>query len=268
VFNLFNLFTSRSNSVKIVSTLAIALAIATPIIADAAPSIPAPAKNINVVIVPGAFVDASGWRTVHDILWLKGYKVTLVQPPHTSLDDDVAITRKILFQQVGPVVLVGHSVGGSVISIAGTGGKVKALVYVAALQPEVGETSAQLLGSMPSPSNDVKTDKAGFMFLDRAKFHEDFAADVPANRTNFMAASQVPLTQATLGTPSWAAAWHDKPSYAVVATEDRALNPDLQRWMYKRAGSQVTEVKGSHAVYISQPEEVAKVIEQAALSVK
>jgi pimeloyl-ACP methyl ester carboxylesterase len=252
-----------NNVLKIVSSVTLAVTIAAPTLAGAAPAAAAGVKNI--VIVPDAFVDGSGWRVVHDILYHKGYKVTVVQAPHTTLDDDVAITRKVLFQQVGTVVLVGSGIGGTVVSNVATGAKVKALVYVAALTPEVGENSAQLLASMPAASTSVKADMAGFHYLDAANFHDDFAADLAENRSNFMAASQVPVTNTTMGTPSWFAMWRNKPSYAIVATEDRLVNPDLQRWMYKRAGAKVTEIKASHAVYISQPEEVAKVIERAAL---
>jgi pimeloyl-ACP methyl ester carboxylesterase len=243
------------------------MALAAPILASAAaPAAPVGVKNI--VIVHGSFVDGSGWRVVHDILIHKGYKVTVVQQPATSLDDNVAATREILDQQVGPVVLVGHSSGGGVISLAGVRDKVKALVYVAALQPEVGESMSQLLGSMPAPSNDVRPTRDGHLFFDRSKFASDFAGDLTSNRTDFMAASQPAATAATFGTQSWAAAWHNKPSYGIVATDDRTLSPDLQRWMYQRAGSHITEIKASHAVYISQPEAVAKVIEEAALAVK
>ena len=250
---------------RTLSSLAICMALASPIYAQAAePASPAGAKNI--VIVHGAFVDGSGWRVVHDILIHKGYHVSIVQQPHTSLDADVAATREILDQQVGPVVLVGHSSGGAVISIAGVRDKVKSLVYVAGLQPEVGESLSQLLGSMPSPSDDVQATQDGHLFFDRARFNADFAADMTTNRTDFMAASQVPVTLASFKTQIWAAAWHSKPSYAIVASDDRALSPDLQRWMYARAGSKVTEIKASHAVYISQPEAVAKVIEDAALA--
>jgi len=251
-----------------IPTLALAaLALATPIVASAVEATP-PTGAKNIVIVHGSFVDGSGWRVVHDILIHKGYKVTVVQQPATNLDEDVAATREILDQQIGPVVLVGHSSGGEVIGIAGERDKVKALVYVAALQPELGESLNQLLGSMPSPSNDIHATRDGHLFVDRAKFAEDFAADQTTNRTDFLAASQVPASSATFGAQNWGAAWHDKPSYGIVATEDKALNPDLQRWMYKRAGSTVTEIKGSHTLYISQPEAVAKVIEQAALNVK
>jgi len=251
---------------QFVSTLSIALAFAAPAVATAAQPVPPGIKNI--VIVPDAFVDGSSWRLVHDILWLKGYKVSIVQPSHETLDDDVAATRKVLFDQVGPVVLVGHGIGGSAISIAGSGDKVKALVYVAALQPQIGENARQLSASMPAASNSLRTNWSGTSYFDAARYHQDYAADLPVNRTNIMAAAQVPVTQATLNTASWGAAWRDKPSYAVVASEDRVLNPDLQRWMYKRAGSKVTELKASHAVYISKPHEVANVIEQAALNGK
>jgi pimeloyl-ACP methyl ester carboxylesterase len=253
------------------SSLAIAMALTVPAVAqaaDTAPQFSGPGTGKSVVIVPGSFVDGSGWRVVHDILIHKGYKVTVVHQGHESLAADVAEAREVLEQQVGPVVLVGHSSGGGVISIAGDRDKVKALVYVSALQPEVGENMAQLIGSMPSPSDDIKPSRDGHLFFDRTKFNADFAADLTTNRTDFMAASQVPATAALFGGTVWAAAWHKKPTYAVVSTEDRALSPDLQRWMYRRAGSKVSEIKASHSVYISQPEAVAKVIEDAASVIK
>ena len=243
--------------------LALTLTLAVPLHASAA--LPAGAAP-NIVIVPGSFVDGSGWRVVHDILAQKGYRVTVAQQPHTGLDDDVAATREILDQQVGPVVLVGHSSGGAVISIAGERDKVKSLVYVAALLPAEGESLAQVIGSMPALSHSVKPTQDGHLFVDRASFGADVGADLPKNRTDFMAVSQVPATLATFQTQIWAAAWHKKPSYAIVATDDRALNPALQRWMYQRAKAVVTEVKASHLVYISKPDEVARVIEQAALA--
>ena len=245
--------------------LALGLALLGPLHASAAlPQGAAP----NVVIVPGSFVDGSGWRVVYDILSQKGYHVTIAQQPHTSLDDDVAATRELLDQQVGPVVLVGHSSGGAVVSIAGARKKVAALVYVAALVPSEGESLAQVIASMPAPSSSVMPTQDGHLFVDRARFGADVGGDLPKNRTDFMAASQVPATTAAFQTQIWAAAWHDKPSYGIVATDDRALNPDLQRWMYKRAGAAVTEVKASHLVYVSQPDQVAKVIEQATLARK
>ncbi|MGO4303274.1 alpha/beta fold hydrolase [Cupriavidus sp. RAF12] len=252
---------------RFTSTLAIAMALAIPTLASAAaPAAPPGAKNI--VLVHGAFVDGSGWRVVHDILIHKGYKVSVVQLPHTTLSEDVAAARDLVDEQDGPVVLVGHSYGGSVITMAGARGKVKALVYVAGLQPDVGESVAQLAASMPAASDDVRTTRDGHLYFDHAKFGADFAGDLTTNRTDFMAASQVPVTSAAFAAGAWTAAWHDKPSYGIVATEDRALNPDLQRWMYKRAGAKVTEIKASHAVYISQPEAVAQVIEEAARNVK
>jgi pimeloyl-ACP methyl ester carboxylesterase len=244
------------------TVIAMCFAIAMPASAATAPE----AGIRNVVIVPDAFVDGSGWRTVHDILKLKGYKVSIVQAPHTTLDDDIAVARKVIFQQTGPVVVVAGGIGGTIMSNVASGDKVKALVYVAALAPEIGETSGQLLASIPAAGNPVRADRAGFHFVDRASFNADFAADLSTNRTDFMAASQVPITNTALGTPSWAAAWHKKPSYAIVATEDRMVHPDLQRMMYKRAGAKVTELKASHAVYISRPEEVAKLIERATLA--
>ncbi|MDY7534202.1 alpha/beta fold hydrolase [Pseudomonas sp. Bout1] len=254
---------------RILSSLAIAMALGAPVLASAADAVKAqPGTGKSVVIVPGSFVDGSGWRVVHDILIHKGYKVTVVHQGHESLAADVAEAREVLEQQVGPVVLVGHSSGGGVISIAGDRDKVKSMVYVSALQPEVGENMSQLLSSMPAPSNDVMPTRDGHLFFDRTKFNADFAADLTTNRTDFMAASQVPATTALFGGTVWAAAWHKKPTYAVVSTEDRALSPDLQRWMYKRAGSKVTEIKASHSVYISQPEAVAKVIEDAASVIK
>lgn len=231
--------------------------------AHAAP--PAAAKS--VVILPGAFIDASAWRVVHDTLRLKGFNVTVAQLPHTSLDDDIAIARKAIFQQFGNVVVVGNGIGGAVMSNVATGDKVKALVYVAALMPEVGETSQQLLASMPGAAEGVRPDRAGFQFYDPARFHADLAADLTPNRTGFMADAQVPVSNVFMGTPSWFAMWHQKPSYGIVATQDKLLNPELQRWMYKRAGAKVTELAASHAVHVSQPEAVAKVIEDAALSV-
>jgi len=221
----------------------------------------------NIVIVPGAFVDGSGWRVVHDILIHKGYTVSVVQPRIETLANDIELTREQIRKQDGPVVLVGHSYGGAVITQAGNRDKVKALVYVSAVVPDVGESLSQLVGSMPSPSNDVVPTRDGHLFFDQAKFGTDFAGDLSTNRTDFMAVSQVPATTAAFGATMQVAAWHDKPVWGVVSTEDRALSPDLERWMYKRANAKVTEVKASHVVYISQPEAVAKVIEDAARSV-
>jgi len=229
----------------------------------------APAGAVkNVVLVHGALVDGSSWRGVYDILTKDGYRVSVVEQPLTGLADDVAATRRVIDLQDGPVVLVGHSYGGSVITVAGADPKVRALVYVAALQPDVGETTNQLATSMPgsTPAGDLKPTKDGFVFLDPARFAADVAADVPPAQARFMAHSQVPVAAAAFDAPVTVAAWRDKPSYGIVATADHALNPGLARRMYKRSGAQVTEIKASHLVYVSHPGAVARVIERAARS--
>lgn len=253
---------------KALNAIAIAAALGAggAVVASTASAAEVPVGARNIVLVPGSFVDGSGWRTVHDILWLKGYHITVVGQPHTSFAADVAATREALDQQDGPAILVGHSSGAAVVSTAGDGDKVKALVFVAGLLPDVGESMGQVIGTMPSPSNAIVSTPDGHLYFDRAKFNADFAGDLTPNRTNFLAASQVPATAAAFSTRITTAAWKNKPSYAIVSTDDRALSPDLQRWMYKRAGAKVTEVKGSHLVYISQPEAVAKVIIEAAQS--
>lgn len=249
---------------KIFNTLfrATAISVSLSLALGAAAQAAEPIKN--VVLVHGAYADGSGWRAVYDILVRDGFKVSVVQQPLTGLDDDVQATRRVLDQQDGPVVLVGHSYGGMIITDAGTDAKVKALVYVAALQPAVGDSVIGLAKTMKAPSDDVKQTKDGFLYLDPAKFAADFAADLPAKQTAFMANAQMPAALAAFNAPAKAASWRDKPSYSIVATDDMTLSPDLQRWMYKRAGAHITEIKGSHAVFISQPAAVAKVIEAAA----
>ncbi|WP_426670689.1 alpha/beta hydrolase [Mucilaginibacter sp. McL0603] len=218
----------------------------------------------NIVIVHGAFADASGWKSVYTILKNKGYHVSIVQNPLTSLDDDVEATKRILDQQDGPVVLVGHSWGGVVITQAGVDPKVASLVYVAALEPDKGETANQWTATQPqAPSMRVTVDKKGFVFFDRTTFHAGFCADLPKATADFMNASQQPVVGACFGTPVTEAAWKDKPSYGIVSTEDKTINPEIERNMYKRAHAKITEIKGSHAVFISQPEAVAAVIIKA-----
>lgn len=223
----------------------------------------------NIVLVHGALTDGSSWRGVYDILTKDGYRVSVVQEPLTGLADDVAATKRVIDQQDGPVVLVGHSYGGTIITVAGVDSKVRVLVYVAALQPDVGETTNQLAASMPgtAPGSDLKPTKDGFVFLDSAKFAADVAADVPSAQAKFMANAQMPVAAAAFDAPVTVAAWHDKPSYGIVATADRALNPKLARWMYKRSGAEVTEIESSHLVYVSHPGAVARVIERAARSI-
>jgi pimeloyl-ACP methyl ester carboxylesterase len=249
-------------------TLALCLAGATtPVPALAQPSA-SPTGAKNIVIVPGAFVDGSGWRAVFDILTRKGYTVRIVQPPHDTLENDITATNEVLASLSGPTVLVGHSYGGNSIGVAGTNEKVRALVYVAAFIPEIGESAGKLAVSMPAPSDDIRPTSDGRLFFDIAKFSVDFAGDVPKTQTVFMANAQVPVTIAAFNDVSSAAAWHDKPTYAIVTTDDHALSPSLQRWMYKRAKAKVTEVKSSHVVYMSHPDAVAKTIEEAARAVK
>src|SRR5262249_42819954 len=190
----------------------------------------------NIVLVHGANTDGSGWRGVHDILIKDGYRVSVVQQPLTGLVDDVAATRRVIDQQDGPVILVGHSYGGTIITLAGADPKVRALVYVAAMQPDVGETTNQLAASMPGevPSGDLKPTSDGFIFVDSTKFAADVAADLPPAQAKYMANSQMPVAAAAFAAPVTVAVWRDKPSYGIVATADRALNPMFARWMYKR----------------------------------
>lgn len=223
----------------------------------------------NVVLVHGAITDGSSWREVYKILTKDGYHVSVVQEPLTGLADDVAATKRVIDQQDGPVVLVGHSYGGTIITVAGANPKVRALVYVAALQPDVGETTGQLAASIPAamPSSHVKPTRDGFLFIDSSTFAADVAADLPSAQAEFMANAQMPIAAAAFETPVRVAAWHVKPSYGIVATEDRQLNPMLARWMYKRSGAEVTEIKGSHLVYLSHPGAVASVVEKATRSI-
>jgi pimeloyl-ACP methyl ester carboxylesterase len=223
-------------------------------------------KVENVVLVHGGFVDGSGWEAVYATLKSKGYTVSIVQIPTTSLADDVAMTRRVIAAQDGPLILVGHSYGGVVITEAGTDPKVVALVYIAAFAPDSGESVGALIKDPPpgAPVPPILPPQDGFLLLDRPKFAEAFAADVNPNLAAFMADSQVPWgVQALSGTVT-EPAWKSKPSWYMVTAEDRMIPPNAQRAMSKRAGSKVTEVKGSHSIFISQPAAVASLIEQAA----
>src|SRR6201993_2780286 len=226
---------------------------------------PARAEPVkNVVLVHGAFADGSGWRRVVDILGKDGYTVSVVQEPLTSLADDVAATKRVLDQQNGPTLLVGHSYGGVVITEAGNAADVVGLVYVAAFIPDQGESAVSLLSTAPAANNDMRATKDDFRSLAPAAFPADFAADLPPAEANFMAHSQALLAKAAGGAPATKAAWHQKKSWALVATHDHNINPDLERSMAKRAGSETIEVPASHAVYVSKPEDVARLIERAA----
>ena len=220
----------------------------------------------NVVLVHGGFVDGSGWQGVYDFLRKDGYKVSVVQNPTTSLADDVAVTRRALAAQDGPAILVGHSYGGVVITEAGTDPNVARLVYIAAFAPDKGESVAALIKDPPpgAPVPPILPPQDGYLFLDRANFRSSFAADVSEDTASFMADSQVPWGLEALNGAVSEPAWKTKPSWYLVATEDRMIPPDAQRAMSKRAGSRVVEVKGSHAVYVSQPRAVADLIEKAA----
>lgn len=223
-------------------------------------------KSKNIVIVHGAFADGSGYKKLYEILTKKGYQVTVVQNPLTSLKDDVDATIRALDRQDGPTVLVGHSWGGTVITEAGTHPKVSALVYIAAFEPDKGETSVQWISSLPTAPEFgiLAPDDKGVVYFDKSKFHKGFAADLSKEEADFMYASQGPIFGACFATPVKEAAWKTKPSYGIVATEDKAINPDIERNMYHRAGSKITEIKGSHVIFISQPEAVANVIIAAA----
>jgi pimeloyl-ACP methyl ester carboxylesterase len=223
----------------------------------------------NVVLVHGGFVDGSGWEGVYRTLKKSGYSVSIVQNPTVSLADDVAVTTRTLSAQDGPAILVGHSYGGAVITEAGNDPKVAGLVYVAAFAPDKGESVSALIKDPPpgAPVPPILPPQDGFLSLDRAKFAASFAADVAPEAAAFMADSQVPWGVEALDGAISEPAWKTKPSWYLVATEDRMIPPDAQRAMSKRAGSTVVEVKGSHAVYVSQPQAVASLIENAAKEV-
>ena len=219
----------------------------------------------NIVLVHGGFVDGSGWEGVYKTLKEKGYTVAIVQNPTISLADDVAVTKRTIAALDGPVILVGHSYGGAVITEAGNDPKVAGLVYVTAFAPDKGESVSSLIKDPPpgAPVPPILPPQGGYLFLDKAKFADSFAADVSADAAAFMADSQVPWGLEALGGTVSEAAWRTKPSWYLVSTEDKMIPPAAQRAMSKRAGSTVVEVKGSHAVYISQPQVVAALIEQA-----
>jgi pimeloyl-ACP methyl ester carboxylesterase len=221
---------------------------------------------LTIILVHGGFVDGSGWAGVFKILKQDGYNVTVVQHPTRSLADDVAVTKRAIAAEQGPVLLVGHSYGGVVITEAGTDPKVAGLVYVAAFAPDKGE-SISSLSKDPAPGAPVPPilpPQGGFLFLDKAKFHAAFAADVDADTAAFMASSQLPWGVDALTGAITAPAWKTKPSWYLVASDDKMIPPPAQRVMSKRAGSTVSEVAASHALFMSQPKVVAALIEKAA----
>ncbi|WP_376984369.1 alpha/beta fold hydrolase [Bosea sp. R86505] len=233
--------------------------------AQAAEPIPASQSVRNVVLVHGAFADGSGWRGVYDNLTARGYKVTIVQNPLTSLADDVAATRRALARQDGPAILVGHSWGGTVITEAGNDPKVAGLVYVSALSPDAGETTAQQYAGYTTPPEfvlDIHSD--GFGYVAPAKFKAGFAADAGDADAAFMRDAQVPIAMSAFETKLTQAAWRSKPSWAVIATEDKAFDQRMLHGMAKKIGAKVTTVAASHALFMTQPKVVSDVIDEAA----
>jgi pimeloyl-ACP methyl ester carboxylesterase len=226
-------------------------------------TIAAQADVKSIVLVHGAFADGSGWKPVAKILEQDGYAVQIVQEPETSFKDDVAATKLIL-DKAGPCVLVGHSYGGMIITEAGNHATVKSLVYVAAYQPDVGESAGALNAKMPAAAHSIAPVGGGFLAVNQDAFPGDFAADLPRSEARFMAISQVPVAAEALGAGATVAAWKNKHAYAVVTTQDRMINPDLERFMYKRSHSRAIELSGSHAIFLSPPAEVAALIEKAA----
>jgi pimeloyl-ACP methyl ester carboxylesterase len=223
-------------------------------------------QALNIVLVHGGFVDGSGWRGVYDLLKQDGYDVAVVQNPTISLEDDVAVTRRVLEAQARPVILVGHSYGGVVITEAGNHPKVAGLVYITAFAPDKGESVSLLIKDPPpgAPVPPILPPQDGFLFLDAVKFQAAFAADVAPETAAFMASSQVPWGLDALGGAVTTPAWKTKPSWYLVAKDDHMIPPPAQRAMSKRAGSTVTEIGGSHAVYVSEPKAVAEFIKGAA----
>ena len=226
------------------------------------------ASPATIVLVHGGFVDGAGWEGVYNILKKDGYNVSIVQNPTTSLAEDVAATRQVISQAIGPVVLVGHSYGGVVITEAGNDPKVSKLVYIAAFAPDKGESVGSLIKNPPpgAPVPPILPPQDGYLFLDKTIFADSFAADVDTKKAAFMADSQVPWGVAALEGVVTEPAWRVKPSWYLVATDDRMIPPVAQHFMSKRAGASVAESKGSHAVYVSKPDVVASVIKSAALA--
>jgi len=221
--------------------------------------------EITLVLVHGGFVDGSGWEGVYQLLKKDGYRVSIVQNPTISLAGDVAATKRIVHAQSGPVMLVGHSYGGAVITEAGNDPQVVGLVYIAAFAPDTGESVNTLIANPPpgAPVPPILPPQEGFLFLDKAKFPASFAGDVDAAKAAFMADSQVPWGEEALGGTISEPAWKTKPSWYLVTTDDKMIPPPAQRFMSQRAGATVIEVAGSHSIYVSRPDAVAALIEQA-----
>jgi pimeloyl-ACP methyl ester carboxylesterase len=250
---------------NLITAAATAASIATGVQAQPQATASPPQAVRNIVLVHGAFADGSGWRGVYDELSARGYKVSIVQNPLTSLADDVAATRRVLKRQDGPAILVGHSYGGTVITEAGADPQVAGLVYVAALAPDAGESTGDQFAEIPAPPGFViEPQSDGFGFVNLAKFKAGFAGDIGDADAAFLRDSQVPIAMSAFTDKVTHAAWRTKPSWFVVATEDGAIDPKLLRKTAQRIGADTQEVKGSHVVFLSRPKAVADVIDRAA----
>jgi pimeloyl-ACP methyl ester carboxylesterase len=246
-------------SILVLRLSAVALALSAASFLPAAATAGEPVKNI--VLVHGAWADGSGWKGVYDILRHDGYNVSVVPNPDTGLADDVAMARRVLARQAGPVVLVGHSYGGSVISEAGADPKVVALVYIAAFAPDVGESDSQFLAKGPLPGTPTAD---GFLFMDRSVFLAAFAPDLPQDVKEFMADSQVPIQLGAIAAKATQAAWRTKPSWYLVSKDDVVIPPDNERMFARRMKATTEEIAGSHTAFIAHPEIAAALIEKAA----
>src|ERR1700733_14411524 len=230
-------------------------------------AVSAPPSIKNIVLVHGAFADGSGWDAVAKILEKDGYNVSVAQPPETSYADDQKYTKAAIDAMGGPVVLVGHSYGGSIISEAGNDPNVAALVYIAAFALDEGESCASIEQALPQASKAFKADSNGNWWIEQEHFAADFAADIPSSESRFMAISQVPISTDSFTHKVTKPAWKTKPTWYMVASADRSINPEQERMMAKRAHAKTVEVKSSHVAYMSHPQETAKLIEEAAASV-
>jgi pimeloyl-ACP methyl ester carboxylesterase len=249
-----------------VYSLIAALMAASLLLGSSQKAVAAPTGIKNVVLVHGAFADGSGWEAVANILEKDGYTVSVAQPPETSYADDQKYTKAAIDAMGGPVVLVGHSYGGSIITEAGNDPNVVALVYIAAFGLDEGESCASIEQAVPQASKAFKADSSGNWWIEQAHFAADFAADVPPAVSHFMAISQVPISTDSFTHKVTNPAWKTKPTWYMVATEDRSINPNQERMMAKRAHAKTVEVTASHVAYMSHPKETAKLIEEAATS--
>ena len=221
----------------------------------------------NIVLVHGAFADGSGWLRLYKLLKADGYNVSVVGNPNTGLDDDAAATKRVIDRQDGPCILVGHSYGGAIITVAGSHPKVAGLVYVSAFAPDKGDTLGALLSVYPpDPLTGIDAPEDGFVWYNVAKYHSGFCADIPEDEAAFMADAQVPVAASAFGYVFGEPAWRSKPTWYIVASEDHTIQPALEHFMGQRTGGKVSEVKGSHLIFISHPDKVAAVVEDAAVN--